>query len=117
MKRITAIFLIFAMLCLMFSGCGEEEKEAYVPTGSALEYEGEEYLEEDEDDGSDQSFSLAYYEKRSLNPMVSTDFTNRTLFSLIYQGLFSVDRNYEAVPILCKSFQTSANNKTYTFYL
>lgn len=117
MKRITAIFLIFAMLCLMFSGCGEEEKEPYVPTGSALEYEGEEYLEEEEDDGLSQSFSLAYYEKRSLNPMVSTDFTNRTLFSLIYQGLFSVDRNYEAVPILCKSFQTSANNKTYTFYL
>lgn len=117
MKKFTAIFLIFAMLCLTFAGCGEKEEEPYVPTGSALEYEGDEYLEDDEDDGSDQSFSLAYYPNRSLNPMVSTDFTNRTLFSLIYQGLFSVDRNYEAIPILCKSYQVSPNNKTYTFYL
>ena len=116
MKKLTAIFLIFAMLCGMLAGCGETSDEPYVPTGSALEYEGEEYVEE-EDDGSDQSFSLAYYANRSLNPMVSTDFTNRTLFSLIYQGLFSVDKNYEAIPILCKSFQVSANNKTYTFYL
>ena len=117
MKKLTAIFLIFAMLCLTFAGCGEKEDEPYVPTGSALEYEGDEYLEDDEEDGSDQSFSLAYYANRSLNPMVSTDFTNRTLFSLIYQGLFSVDRNYEAIPILCKSYQVSPNNKTYTFYL
>ena len=116
MKKLTAIFLIFAMLCGMLAGCGEKSDEPYVPTGSALEYEGEEYVEE-MDDGSDQSFSLAYYANRSLNPMVSTDFTNRTLFSLIYQGLFSVDKNYEAIPILCKSFQASANNKTYTFYL
>ena len=114
MKKLTAILLIFAMLCLTFAGCGETSDEPYVPTGSALEYEGEEYVEE-EDDGSDQSFSLAYYPNRSLNPMVGTDFTNRTLFSLIYQGLFSVDKNYEAIPILCKSYQVSANNKTYTF--
>lgn len=117
MKRITALFLIFAMLCLMISGCGEKEKEPYVPTGSALEYDEDESQKENEDDGLSQSFSLAYYANRSLNPLISTDFTNRTLFSLIYQGLFSVDRNYEAVPILCKSYQVSANNKTYTFYL
>ena len=39
------------------------------------------------------------------------------LFSLIYQGLFSVDRNYNAVPILCKSYTVSADLTEYTFRL
>lgn len=117
MKRITALLLMLALLICVFSGCAEESDEPYVPTGSALEYEGDEYIDEDDGDGLDQKFSLAYYADRSMNPLVSTDFTNRTLFSLIYQGLFSVDRNYEAVPILCKSYQVSSDNKKYTFYL
>lgn len=117
MKRITALLLMLALFVSLLSGCAGESDEPYVPTGSALEMEGDEYTGDDDGDGLDQQFSLAYYADRSMNPLVSTDFTNRTLFSLIYQGLFSVDRNYNPVPILCRSYQVSADNKKYTFYL
>ncbi len=119
MKRILSILLCLGLMAGMFSGCtGETSDEAYYPTGGALLMEGEDpNADQVVDDGLGQELSLAYYPGRSMNPMISTDFTNRALFSLIYQGLFSVSPSYEAVPILCRSFQVSSDNRTYTFYL
>ena len=114
MKRITALLLIFSLLACLLAGCGSEK--AYVPTGDALLMEGEEPTE-DNSNAEPQEFSLVYYPKRDLNPLTSHDYTNRALFSLIYQGLFSVDRDYNAVPILCKEFRISPDNKNWVFYI
>ena len=114
MKRITALLLIFSLLACLFAGCGSDK--AYVPTGDALLMEGEEPTE-DHSNAEPQEFSLVYYPKRDLNPLTSHDYTNRALFSLMYQGLFSVDRDYNAVPILCKEFRISPDNKNWVFYL
>lgn len=65
----------------------------------------------------DQTLSLVYAPEESLNPYQSQNTANRALFSLIYQGLFSVDRKYEAYPILCDTYNVSADLMTYTFYL
>ena len=118
MKRYISILLCLGLLAAFLPGCGEISPEAYVPTGSQLVMEGEDpYANQEVDDGRGQKLSLAYYADRSMNPLISTDFTNRALFSLIYQGLFSVDQNYEPVPVLCKSYQVSSDNRTYTFYI
>lgn len=118
MKRYIAILLCLALTAALFAGCGKTGDDVYVPTGSALVMEGDDpTADQVVDDGRGQQLSLAYYASRSMNPLVSTDFTNRALFSLIYQGLFSVDQNYEATPILCSSYQVSSDNMTYTFYL
>ena len=68
-------------------------------------------------DTEDEIFSLAYFPEQGFNPYTCTSFNNRMLFSLIYQGLFAVDRDYNAVPILCKSFTVTDDLKTYTFRL
>lgn len=115
MKQKIALLLCLSLLFSLLSGCGADEK-AYVPTGDALVMEGEEPPVMD-DNSAPQELTLAYYADRSMNPIQSTDYTNRALFSLIYQGLFSVDSNYNAVPILCKSFQASADLRTFTFYI
>lgn len=52
-----------------------------------------------------------------MNPFDSTDFTNRALFSLIYQGLFSVSQKYEAIPLLCQGYRVSSDYKIFTFLL
>ncbi len=118
MKRTISILLCLLLTVSCLFGCGTTDYDAYTPTGSALVMEGEDpNANQDVDDGRDQELSLAYYPDRSMNPLTCADFTNRTLFSLIYQGLFSVDQNYEPVPILCSSFQVSPDNRTYTFYL
>lgn len=115
MKQKTALLLVLTLLLSLLSGCGGSEK-AYVPTGDALVMEGEDPPVE-EDSSGPQELTLAYYADRSMNPIQSTDYTNRALFSLIYQGLFSVDSDYNAVPILCKSFQASPDLKSFTFYI
>jgi peptide/nickel transport system substrate-binding protein len=48
---------------------------------------------------------------------VTTSQTNRTLGALVYQGLFTIDRDYEAKPILCKSFTMTPDMRTYVFYI
>ena len=116
MKRILAILLV---LCLMagLAGCGGSG-DAYVPTGDGLtwdeDYTGPTYAPPGS--AEEQKLTLTWYPDRSMNPYICTDFTNQALFSLVYQGLFATDRNYNVEPVLCKSFRMSKDMKTYTFY-
>ena len=117
MKRLTALLCALALVCACFSGCGAKEKDPYVPTGDALYIEGqdlEEYLAEEKEP---QELTLAYCPDRSMNPLIGVNITNRVLFSLIYQGLFAVDRNNDPHPILCSAWQVSPSNMVYTYYL
>ncbi len=112
MKRLTALFLVFLLAFSLF-GCTPEE-QPYIPTGDAL----------DDWTGNtapppvqqEQQLSLVYYPNRSLNPYTCTDFTNRAILPLLYQGLFSVDRKYEVTPILCDRYSVSPDMRTYTIY-
>lgn len=117
MNKILALLLCAALLMGLFAGCAAEDTP-YVPTGDALAPEDADVNATiPEEEGEQQDFSLAYYPDRSMNPTIATDFTNRTLFSLIYQGLFFVNRSNEAVPILCKSYKFSTDYRTFTFFL
>ena len=116
MKKITALILAMSLVCGLLSGCAKEE-EAYVPTGNALVMEGEEPNDFLEKEVPDQEFSLAYYPDRSLNPLIGYNQSNRVLFSLMYQGLFSVDINNNPTPILCGAYQVSPSSMTWTFYV
>ncbi len=110
MKRITGLLLA---LVLLFSGCTAVEAP-YVPTGDAL---GESSVQTPTQGDSNMALSLAYYPDRSLNPYTCTDMTNRVVLSLIYQGLFTVDENYQASPMLCQSYSMSRDMRTYVFYV
>lgn len=112
MKRVIAIMICAALLALC--GC-EAEKAPYVPTGDALTDETTGTLPPAS--AGQQEISLVYYPERSLNPYECTDYTNRVLFSLIYQGLFAVDRNYAVSPILCQSYNVSKDLRSWTFYV
>lgn len=116
MKKITALLLILSMVCGLLSGCAKEE-EAYVPTGNALVMDGEEPDDFLEEEVVDQEFSLAYCPDRSMNPLIGYNQNNRVLFSLMYQGLFAVDINNNPTPILCKEYQVTPSNMTWTFYV
>ena len=99
MRKRIAMLLCLALLAGLFTGCAPaDDPQAYIPTGDALEREEEETREEweneEEDETQQQSLSLAYYPDRSMNPLDTADFTNRALMTLIYQGLFAVNREY-----------------------
>lgn len=117
MKRITAFVMALVIFCGLFSGCGKEEAEAYVPTGGALLMEGddpEDYLGKEE---PPQEFALAFNPDRSMNPLIGYSFNNRVLFSLIYQSLFSINSKNVPVPVLCSNYQVSPSNMIWTFYV
>ena len=117
MKRILALALCAFLLLGLFAGCAAEDTP-YEPTGDALAPEDADVdATIPEEQGEPQEFSLAYYENRSMNPITSTDFTNRMLFSLIYQGLFFINEKNEPVPILCKNYKFSTDYRTFTFFL
>lgn len=119
MKRFVSLLLCCVMILGLFSGCDPSE-EAYIPTGDALAAEDApvtEPLSDAEFEMSDQNLSLIYYPQESLNPLKSNDYTNRVLFSLMFQGLFITDRDYNVQPVLCGSYSMSEDMRSYTFYV
>ena len=115
MKRILCLILSLALLFLC--GCSKK-KDAYSPTGDALvpeDYSGP--ANTVPQDPTPQSLVLTYYPNISMNPYTCTDFTNRALFPLLYQSLFTMDRNYQPEPLLCKQYSVSQDMMRYTFYL
>ena len=113
MNRILSLLLIAVCMLSILSGCTLEEPP-YVPTGDALDNENNNTIHNRPQ--QEQALTLAYYPKRSMNPYTSTDFTNRALFPLLYQSLFSMDRNYNVIPVLCDRYSISGDMRTYTIY-
>lgn len=118
MKKFLALLLAAVMMGSCFAGCGRKiDNSGYVPTGDAILMEGqdpEDILSEEEES---QELALAYYPERSLNPLFGSDYTNRVLMSLMYQGLFAVDNQKNVTPILCSGYKVSLNSQTWVFYL
>ena len=116
MKKKLALFLCFVILIGIFFGC-KTGGDTYTPTGNGLSPEEEEVTRPTQTVQTSQDRSLPYYADRSLNPYTCSDYVNKIVLSLVYQGLFTVDADYNVFPILCSSYQVSRDMKTYTFYL
>ncbi len=115
MKRLLAVLLC---LCTVLCGCARQSGQ-YVPTGDGLIYD-EDYTGPQNKPNTEEKpedLSLPYYPDRSLNPYSCEDFTNRALLTLLYQSLFTVDRDYVIEPQLCKTYSVTKDLKTYTFSL
>ena len=118
MKRILCVFLCGMLLLSLLAGCQEQGGE-YIPTGNGLTWD-EDYTgptQTQPQEITDQELMLTYYPSRSTNPYQCADYTNRVLFSLLYQSLFVVDRQYNIEPQLCKRYAVSEDMKTYTIYV
>lgn len=113
MKRTICLCISLILLLTILTACGSGS-EVYVPTGDGL---GGVDAPPSDTEPQDQSLTLTYYREQTLNPLNCRDYTNRTLFSLLYQGLFTTDRAYNTEPVLCKSYRMSEDMKTYTFYI
>ena len=110
--KFCVLFCILIFVCLL-AACGGS-KEPYEPTGDGL---GSVEVAPSATEPPDQSLTMIYYRQETLNPLQTSDYTNRALFSLLYQGLFTVDRDYQVEPMLCKQFKMTEDMKTYTFYI
>lgn len=112
MKKIISICLLAALL---LCGCGGPA--SYVPTGDGLFQDSQtDPITTQPLQPQNHAITLGYYPDRSLNPYTATELAHKLIFSLVYQGLFTVDEQYNASPMLCKSFSVSRDHRTYVFY-
>lgn len=111
MKRIIVLLLLAA---LTLSAC--TDSGTFVPSGGALD-DGSSSATRPNETTREQSLSLAYTPDSGLNPYRCTDYTNRLLFGLLYQSLFTTSADYTVEPQLCKRYSVSSDMKTYVFYL
>jgi len=87
-KKIISLVLALSLAATLFAGCGRSiDNSGYVPTGDALLMEGQDPEDILPEEADTQELTLAYYPDRSLNPLFGSDYTNRVLMSLMYQGL------------------------------
>lgn len=105
------ILLLAAVMLL--SGCGNSG--GYVASGNGFSDQTTSPSLGNETES--QSLSLVYNPQKSLNPYTCADYTNKLLFSLLYQSLFTVDADYQVEPQLCKTYTVSKDRKTYVFYI
>lgn len=120
MKKWIALLLCAAISAGCLTGCVIEGKSEYTPTGNGLYSEDNTVpVETTKPEGEEEKpdIVMAYYPELTMNPFTCTDYTNRAVFTLLYQSLFVTDQNYNVAPVLCKSFTVSEDMKNYTFYL
>lgn len=102
-----------------FWGCTNPDAP-YVPTGDGLTWESDDPGAETGNTTEpvpEQELVLVYYPNITMNPYTCTDYTNRTLFSLLYQSLFVVDSSYKVHPMLCSQYAVSGDMRIYSFYI
>lgn len=109
MKRLLALLLVVVLL----TGCGDEG--AYIPTGGGFQ-DGSTAPSQTQTQSA-APIRLSYNKDGSLQPYTATDLNNRSLLCLVYQGLFSLDKDYQPTPTLCSSYKVSADMREWTFYL
>lgn len=113
MKRLLALALCLGFL---LCGCGTDN-QAYTPTGNGLTPEQEVTAPVESAPVITSEYTLAYDPEGGFNPYECESLTNRALFSLLYQGLFSTDLDGVTAPVLCDSFSRSEDMLEYTISL
>ena len=119
MKFVKASRLFLPILCLYFfiilSGCSaQNETENPDLSGENADVTDDVVTTLSPSPDADEFFTLNYDPEMSLNPLTGTDHDNMVVSSLLYEGLFAVDENFQPQPVLCEQYSTD-DGKTYRF--
>lgn len=113
-KKLWALSLALLLL-LSFCGCGQHTKTQ--PQSGTQEGDIISDAVDTTQKSEVTSFGLAYESDYGLNPYSCTDLTNRTIFSLLYESLFTVTSSFDVEPVLCEHYTVSEDQLTYTITL
>ena len=107
------LFKLLTLVCAvsLLSGCWED------PPMDTMELPIMETEEEEETVTLPTAFSLPYAPDQTLDPVTCPDGIQQVVGSLLYEGLFRLDRQLEPQPWLCQSYSYDPATFTYAFTL
>lgn len=95
-KKVLSIILSALLLAAIFGGCQKSEKNE---SGPVLITEQAHKVSTDT-----TSFKLSYSQSDSLNPYKSQTLNNQVVQDLVFESLFTLDENFNAVPCIATSY-------------
>ncbi len=116
MRRI----LLLALACaLLLTACapGEEGSASSSSSSSTSSAQTSPQPEGTGETAARAPFTLAAYPSYSFHPVLAESTANLTLAPLLYEGLFTLDGQFQAQPRLCQSYTVSPDGLTWTFTL
>ncbi|MBR3640928.1 MAG: hypothetical protein IKN53_02735 [Oscillibacter sp.] len=111
MKRVFAYFLV---ICTLLCACGTVDAD---PEEELFWQETEEEPAPSLERALPADFTLPYLASEPLNPLTCPDGMQRTVASLLYEGLFRLDGAFEPQALLCASYTCDEDALVYTFTL
>ena len=110
------IFAALLALCLtVLTGCDWSDNTDDI-FGTLTDYYNVENKDKDKDVKL-TSFALPYLKGETADPITCPDGAQLTLGTLLYEGLFALDGQFEAQPALAESYTYDASRYTYTITL
>lgn len=107
--------LALLLAAVLLAGCGAGTEDS--PNALARPVALSEARPEDDRALASRIFSLACTPSEGFNPYRCTVQSNRTVLSLLYEPLFTVDSNFHAAPYLCESYEATGDGRTHTLTL
>ncbi|MBQ6431359.1 MAG: ABC transporter substrate-binding protein [Oscillospiraceae bacterium] len=112
MKKLIALLLALTLLL-----CACASQEASAPTAGTVESteatEETQIVPQKKD--KSEGFGLSYLPEYGVNPYTCHATVNRVLISLLYEGMFTVNNQFRAEPVLCESFKMYNEGRSYVF--
>ena len=96
------IFILFLAFSLLLSACGSEGGAASSSSASSPQRRTTPLAAPPLRRSLPPPLTLAAYPTASFHPVLSGNKANLTLAPLLYEGLFAVDSQFQAVPLLCE---------------
>lgn len=109
MKKYIALILALCLTIAVLAYLKKDTNEETTTTGETLEVTTEETTEAQADS---RRITIGYYEGKSLNPFKTDSPTNRSLATLIYDGLYILDESYKPEPVIAESSQRDPGRLT-----
>ena len=116
MRRI----LVLLLCCALLSGCagGAGETDISSSASASVSSSASSSAQTPQTpSASSAPFALAAFPAHSFHPVLAESTANLSLAPLLYEGLFTLDSQFQAQPLLCQSWFVSSDGLTWTFVL
>ncbi len=108
MKRAFIIFLCAVLFCLSLCSCKKNPESTFPPSEESTTLS----TAETKPQPTQFKAVVGYYSSDSLNPYKTKSRTNQCIAPLVYDSLFKVNENYEALPSLAESIEIDGKKVT-----